>query len=493
MRQGRIDILRRWRRSGAARIGVVAVVVVAGLVGAGLALGTYRDTRELSVGTVRLFVEPGHRGALDISVPVVDWGLRFDAIRFPARLRVDVRSVDRKAVARVAAGQRLRIAAVRSEARAAIAAYLRWLLAVVFVASLALGMLTALAVRSRAGPRLRWLLATAGLTSAASVVLLLVLLPPRGRIDEPEYHAHGADVPQAMRAVEAATRSGAVLGEELDDQLVGLARLVAAPAGRPPVGGLPRIIVASDLHNNVLALPSLELAAAGRPLFFVGDLTDKGTPFETALTRRLVRAGRPVLFVSGNHDSDTELRLLIRAGAIVLTERGRLLPNGRHGPVVVRVGGLRVAGYGDPFERRKADDYQAVDNPRPTPEEQEAFADWVLELAGKVDVIMVHQPALASLAVERLREQPPARPLLMLMGHTHGQALARSKNLVVLNPGTVGAGGTGNLSEHRPIGLAILTYERRSPFQPVAADLVEIDAGTGSATARRMRLDVPQE
>jgi predicted phosphodiesterase len=487
-------MLRRWRASSGARIGVVALVVAAGLTGAGLALATYRDTRDLSVGSVRLFVEPGHDGALDISVPVVDWGLRFDAVRFPARLRVDVRSIDRQAVARVAAGEQLRIAAVRAEARSAIAAYLRWLLVVVFGASLALGCLTALALRSRSGPRLRWLLGSAGLTTVASVVVLVVLLPPRGRIDEPEYYAHGADVPQALRAVEAATRAGVVLGEELDDQLVGLARLVTQPAGRTPVGeSLPRIVVASDLHNNVLALPPLERAAAGRPLFFVGDLTDKGTPFETTLTRRLVRAGRPVLFVSGNHDSDTELRLLVRAGAIVLTERGRLRPDGSRGPLVVRVGGLRVAGYSDPFERRRADDYRAVDKPRPTPDEQEAFADWVLELAGKADVIMVHQPALATVAVERLREDPPAHPLVLLMGHTHGQALVRSKNLVVLNPGTVGAGGTGNLREHRPIGLAMLTYESRSPFRPVAADLVAIDPGDGSATAQRSRLDTPAE
>jgi hypothetical protein len=59
----------------------------------------------------------------------------------------------------------------------------------------------------------------------------------------------------------------------------------------------------------------------------------------------------------------------------------------------------------------------------------------------------------------------------------------------VVNGGSVGAGGTGNLAEKTPIGLARLTYTADPAFQPLAADLVTIDPGTGSATARRERLD----
>jgi hypothetical protein len=55
----------------------------------------------------------------------------------------------------------------------------------------------------------------------------------------------------------------------------------------------------------------------------------------------------------------------------------------------------------------------------------------------------------------------------------------------------VGAGGTGNLDEDAKIGAARMIYVRdRSAFTPLAADLVEIDPGDGSATARRFRLDV---
>jgi hypothetical protein len=41
-----------------------------------------------------------------------------------------------------------------------------------------------------------------------------------------------------------------------------------------------------------------------------------------------------------------------------------------------------------------------------------------------------------------------------------------------------------------PIGIAAMTYRARPEFSPVAVDLVQIDPGTGSATATRTRLDV---
>jgi hypothetical protein len=44
------------------------------------------------------------------------------------------------------------------------------------------------------------------------------------------------------------------------------------------------------------------------------------------------------------------------------------------------------------------------------------------------------------------------------------------------------------LKERTPVALASLAYAR-APFEPLAVDLVAIDPGSGSATARRERLD----
>jgi hypothetical protein len=200
-----------------------------------------------------------------------------------------------------------------------------------------------------------------------------------------------------------------------------------------------------------------------------------------------VASGHPFVFTSGNHDSDELERQLAEAGAIVLDREGQLRADGTRGPVVVRVAGLRVAGYGDPNERRAADGYRDR-GASVTPEQQEEFADWLTPLVGNVDVVLVHEPALASVAVERLRAAPPEQPLLLAVGHTHKQAVDASDGVVEVDGGTIGAGGTGNLGEGSDIGLAVVSLTRE-PFAPLAADLVVVDPGTGAARGQRVRLD----
>ena len=475
-------------RSGAA----VALVVIAALAGGLLALATYSAERELSIGRIELSVQPFHEGALDLYVPLVDWGARFGAVRFPARVSVDVRTIDREAAQRVAGGQLPDVRAVRDEARDAMASYLRALLVVVLACGLVAGVIVALAVRGRGAPRLRWLLATAAGTAVAGVVVLAVLLPPRGEIADPEYYANGPDIPVALRTIEQAQGSARVISEELNEQLVGLARLVSASSARAG-SDLRSLVLASDLHNNLLALPALDRAVGRRPLFFAGDLTSSGSPFEFSLMRRIVGLGHPFVFVSGNHDSDALVRRMALAGGTVLTERGRLKADGTYGPVVVRVRGLRVAGYSDPFERRARERFRDRGEPRPTAEQQEEFRDWLRPLLGRVDVVMVHSPALAEAAAEELRRIPPRRPIVLLTGHTHQAGFRSSTNFVELNGGTVGGGGTGNLEKSQPFGLALLIYGQEGGFTPTAADLVEIDAHAGSARAERLRIGVDEE
>jgi len=463
----------------------VALVVIAALAGGLLALATYSAERDLSVGRIELSVQPFHKGALDLYVPLVDWGARFSAVRFPARLSIDVRTVDREAAQRVAEGDLPDVKAVRAEARDGLASYLRELVLIVFLCALGAGLIVALAVRSRAVPRLRWLFGAALGTALAGCLALVLLLPPRGEIADPEYYANGPDIPVALRTIEQAQGSARAISEELNEQLVGLARLVSESSQRRGQDDVRALVLGSDLHNNLLALPALDRAVGSRPLFFAGDLTSSGSPFEFTLMRRVVRLGHPFVFVSGNHDSDALVRRVALAGGIVLTERGRLRDDGTYGPLVVRVRGLRVAGYSDPFERRASERFKARGEPRPDAEQREEFRDWLRPLLGRVDVVMVHEPQLAEDAAEELREIPPRRPLVLLTGHTHISSFRSSTNLVELNGGTVGGGGTGNLEKSQPFGLAVLTYTRADGFDPTAADLVEIDAHRGSARAER--------
>jgi predicted phosphodiesterase len=318
---------------------------------------------------------------------------------------------------------------------------------------------------------------------------MVVLIPPRGKIENPQYYAHGPDIPRALEAIEAARRTSGVLDQELDAQLVGLARLVIAPGRRRSLADRPVITVASDLHNNTFGLGVLERIADKGPVFFAGDLTDRGSPLETRLVRRAVHTGNPFVFVTGNHDSDFLAHELAREKAIVLTRRGRLNADGSYGPVINHIAGLDVAGYDDPFERRSAESFRDRYDNTPDPAQQDEFTAWLQPLLGKVDVVMVHEPALIAPALEVLSDDPPSRPLVFVVGHTHKAEVIPHPGVTVINGGSIGAGGTGNLTEKTDLALARFVYTREPAFQPLAADLVSIDPGTGSSTARRVRLD----
>jgi hypothetical protein len=80
---------------------------------------------------------------------------------------------------------------------------------------------------------------------------------------------------------------------------------------------------------------------------------------------------------------------------------------------------------------------------------------------------------------------------MFVTGHTHRADLTTQPGVTVVNGGSIGGGGTGNLaeSETTDVGIARVTYTTEPGFRPLAVDLVSIDPGSGSATARRVRLD----
>jgi predicted phosphodiesterase len=353
----------------------------------------------------------------------------------------------------------------------------------------ALGSLVAAALRGHIGPRMRVGIPVAVGASLVTVVLTALLLPPRGRIADPTYYAHGPDLPRALDALQSLRRSRTALDQELNGQLVGLARLVVAPGGRTQLEGRPRLVLASDLHNNVLALPALQRATRGLPLVFDGDLTDKGTPLESTLVQRIARLGRPTVVVGGNHDSDTLLKDLAGDGAVVLTQFGRLRPDGSHGPVIVRVGGLRMAGYTDPFLRRAGQQYEDRFRVGLTNAAAEAFRRWFEKIQDRVDVVVVHEPQVAAAVLGDLRRNPPSHPITILDGHTHHLFLQADPNLLEVNGGTIGAGGTGNLGDRADYTLALVTYRLKPTPLPLAVDQVTIDPGDGNSSARRVRVD----
>lgn len=516
-----------------------ALVALGTAVGGLLALWSFSAGYRLSAGTITVSVSPFHRGALDVYVPLVDWGVRFPGVALPARLNIGVQAVDREAAASIAQGGLSTIDALRHEASDAIADYLKLLALIAGAASAALGLLVAAAVRplrraidpsaaeaapptanaptvtdgaerieatplrTRIGRRLavhRWWAIPVITVSLGWVAAVALLLAPRGDLPDPVYYAHGADIPVALEAITSAGRSSNEVSASFDEQIKGLARLVIDPGNRPDISKRPRLTIASDMHNNVLLTPTLRQAAAGGPVLFAGDLTDTGSPLEVSAVRSVVKAGKPFVMIAGNHDSDRELRTLSREGAIVLTSRGRLLPSGRYGEMTVRVGGLRVAGYGSPNLRRASNGYRDRGTTI-TDADKAAFAAWFATIADDVDAVMVHEPSLAEPVIQQLRtersdrakdakrgDEVTPRSILFVLGDTHQPAVDAADGVLSVNGGTIGAGGTGNLAEGQNASLAIMTYEQR-PFAPLAVDLVTLDPGTGETVARRVLIN----
>src|SRR3954447_13670137 len=111
----------------------LVLVFLATCGGGYLALVGYHQSRTLSVGEIRLSMSPGHRGALDVYVPLVDWGARLEAIRAPIRVRVDLQTVNRQVATSLAQGKTLDVEQVRDEARDVLAGYLKRLIALTLV------------------------------------------------------------------------------------------------------------------------------------------------------------------------------------------------------------------------------------------------------------------------------------------------------------------------------------------------------------------------
>jgi predicted phosphodiesterase len=493
-----------WRAVGRAlalrALPLVVLALAGALLGLRLAGPLERDTR---LGTVSLRVSPSWHGSVEAFIPIADWGVRAHAFRAPVRLHVEPRRADRQAVIAAASGEGAVLEEAEADARDAAHAALLRSLAWAAGGALAAGLLAALVAGAagRRSPRtlLGWGL---GPPLIAVVLGLLVFLRIGATFDvrsfqSPSFFARGEELAQLLKVADKAQGAGEDYRNSVQRTLSGYATLLTAGARFSPVKGEPAAVLASDLHGNTLVLDPLEELFAGRPVFFAGDVGQAGTRAEAnALVPRLTGLGRPLVAVSGNHDSSLIMRSLARAGAVVLTDRGRLRPDGRTDrEPVQRIAGLRVAGWPDPLEWRGRDPgdssrvFSFAERPDGDRELREARRDlvaWFDRLSPRPDVVMVHQNALAQALARALASRPDPAPLLILTGHDHKQHVDRYGRVAVVDAGTAGAGGAFGLGTTF-VGVARLFYAGKETF-PSAVDLVRVEPLSGSAGADRVVL-----
>ena len=191
--------------------------------------------------------------------------------------------------------------------------------------------------------------------------------------------------------------------------------------GLPAVGNalVTTILAFSDLHLDAAAAAAL-VAAADRAGVLVGggDFGVEGEGCTRALAM-LDAIDAPLVLVSGNHDSRSELENFCRDRP----DRHLLHGSG------VTVAGLRFAGIGGEIPRRGDAPWNE------TLSEAEAAA--LLDLAGTCDVLISHTPPLGHCDVQRdgahegsaavARALERAAPTLCLCGHIHASWGATSR------------------------------------------------------------------
>ena len=473
----------RWTLRGL----LVLLAAVAGLVlGLRLAGPAERDT---ALGVVSLRVSPALDGKVDAFIPLANWGIRADAFRAPLVIHVEPRTIDRQAVIRAAGGERRVLAAAQDDAQDAAGDALLRALAWALGGAAAAALLAAAFLRW--ARRLAWLRAAAGGGAVLLVAALLgggSLLRAQGTFDAgafeaPGFYARGAELGQLLKVAGRTRRTATgAYRSQVDRTLSSYAALLTAGGGRGLAPAGQRAILVSDLHANTLVLDTVQRLATGSPVFFAGDFAQSGTAAEARLLVDDITALGQVVAVSGNHDSRTFMRALEAAGATVLET----------GDPPRTIAGLTVAGYSDPLESRTGDPndpdriFSFSELPDFEPRWAQAKADvvaWFRALSPRPDVVLIHHNGLAQALAAALQGESGA-PLTILSGHDHLQHVDVYGNTLVLDAGTVGAGGILGAGKDA-IGIAQLELTAGQAW-PRLVDLVELEPLSGAAEAERV-------
>jgi len=500
---------RRWRIKRPSGRGILRVVAMSAVVLAlaigGIVLGlraSGHTTRDTAIGTISLTISPSLHGQVDAFIPIADWGVRAHAFRAPLKVHVEPRAVERAAVVDAAGGNGTVLAQAERDARhAARTALLRavlWALA----CALALGLVAALALAHRPEVRRRLVVTTAVAPPLCALAICVVALwRVAATFDSeafahPRFYARGAELEQLLHVASNAQEAASGYTSQVQSALGSFAALVAA-GGRfaHEAPATRQAILASDLHDNLLALQAIQNQLGNEPIFFPGDFGQNGGSIDTKLiVPRVQEFRQPVIAVSGNHDSALLMRRLAGAGVIVLTDKGRLAGSGRtDGQPVQNVLGWRVAGYPDPLEakrnptsaRRIFSFAQLPNGKARYAQAEQRLLNWFNGLDEPPEIVMVHQNGLAQSLARSLQSQGYQHPLVILTGHDHRQHIDLYGKVVVVDGGTVGAGGVFGAGRS-PVGFAHLNLGARG--QLTSADLVRTQPFTGAAQADRVVL-----
>lgn len=465
---------------------------------------------ETEVGRISIEVSPATSGAVEAFVPLADWGVRSDVFDVPIRVRAELESINRRTLLQLSEGDTALLATTERQlkdgAREAVIRAVIWAAATVLL-------LLVLATVIWRGLSPRWSLIAVGILITVVAYGAMGLRAradlDHGILGNTTYFAQGEEITRILDLAED-PRFESGYGSEFSS----IVRSIGAVLGESGLGAqeATEIFAGSDLHANALVINPLAEMVADDPLLLAGDFGQRGGQAEAALLApRVAAIGARVIAISGNHDSHALMLRLAREGVTVLGQEGRLDDEGRYEPPpVITVEGLRIAGFRDPLEYGGSDPdgadrpVTADDFPDPEAEVQrwrEQLLGWFKGLPVRPDVVMVHQDGLAQWLAGELQRTGDDAPLTVVTGHDHRQHIDRYGEILVVDGGSIGAGGVFGAGAES-VGLARLRFTEGpgggggssrggQAARPSlsAVDLIAVEPFSGAARATRVIVD----
>ena len=421
---------------------VALVVVVAGGVLELQAAGTYL----VPAGSVSFQLRPAWPGG-HLVMPLGPAGeLSLRTHRTPVDVVMDYR-LPAQTAALLDGSPSRELPRLTGGARAALTRYLEgrvpWLLAV----GVAAGLLVA-GVRTRR--RVLW-----GAAGGAAAALLLggafalATYVTLDRSPAVRYSGLASRVPAVLPLLRALSTGGDQSDRlsRLQDYLDGLeavATQLTAEPRRPARADVVRLLLASDIHDNVFgARAAARLAAGGGVpvdgVLLAGDLTDTGSAEEARLFLRVFGPLRaPVLLAGGNHEDAPALGVFRRAGVRVLDD------------TTVSVAGVRILGASDPVA---GEPRVASDPARLAGAGVRLDALWRLARP-QPQVVLVHDARQAQDTIASARAAGAS--LLVAYGNDHVAGVSSDDGVVQVDAGTAGASGYESIGAASPATSALL-------------------------------------
>lgn len=461
---------------------VIAVGTVAGMA-AGLMLGADQE-QSTSFGTVDTHVRPALDGHVSVYVPLVDWRVRLLDHRAPVRVELELRGIDRErageSISSAAAANRS-LREIRSDSEQLVTTAIRRATIAAIIGGLA-GAIMAGALITSTHLRRKWLFVS---PAFGAVVVAAVLVPSiselrgldAGQLRPTAAGGNADELPVVLRFAGQLRDVGDEYEEHYATALRSIGNVSDLTRGPDTVAPDRFAYVISDFHDNVFVLDALDEFVDGSPVFAVGDYVQVGARVTQRHAPKIAKLGSEVVAVSGNHDTPEYMAALRDAGATVLDANE---------PTTDMAGGLLVAGWPDPLER--APDSEGEHQLRSYGEEydaqRDAFIEWFRALPERPDVVMVHQHGFAHRLLVELEEAGDDEPLLVLTGHDHEPHVHAEGNHVIIDGGTLGAGGLAAVGEQEASFVRIEFVGD----DPVAVRLFIVDPLTGRAESELVRL-----